>query len=84
MDNGEKVDVIYIDVKKAFDEVPHERLLKITWICIREMSIHGSKNFLQTGNRGLWLMVSAQNGKKIKLPVYLKAQSLDPFYLSFS
>ena len=28
MDEGEAVDVIYCDIMKAFDQVPHGRLLK--------------------------------------------------------
>ena len=28
IDEGDDVDVIYLDFKKAFDNVPHERLLK--------------------------------------------------------
>ncbi|MEW8547738.1 MAG: reverse transcriptase family protein, partial [Candidatus Thiodiazotropha sp.] len=31
LDNGEDVDVIYLDFCKAFDKVPHKRLLKKLW-----------------------------------------------------
>ena len=32
IDNGEDVDVVYLDFCKAFDKVPHKRLLKIAWL----------------------------------------------------
>ena len=31
LDNGEDVDVIYLDFCKAFDKVPHKRLLRKLW-----------------------------------------------------
>ena len=44
MESGESVDVIYLDFKKAFDRVPHNRLISklkcyglggklVDWIC---------------------------------------------------
>ena len=31
VDNGDEVDIIYLDFCKAFDKVPHKRLLKRLW-----------------------------------------------------
>ena len=31
LDNGKEIDVVYIDFCKAFDKVPHKRLLKKLW-----------------------------------------------------
>ena len=37
MDDGSPVDVIYLDFQKAFDKVPHQRL-------IRQLKSHGMGN----------------------------------------
>ena len=58
MDSGEEVDVIYIDFKKAFDEVPHERLLKITWIWYQGNVFSWIKEFL--ANRKQRVVVNGQ------------------------
>ena len=33
VDEGKAVDIVYLDVKKAFDKVPHRRLLAIVRVC---------------------------------------------------
>ena len=37
LDEGEPVDIIYLDFQKAFDKVPHERLL----VKLEEIGIRG-------------------------------------------
>ena len=43
VDNGEPVDVVYLDFQKAFDKVPHQRLL-------HKIKVHGV-----TGNVLAWI-----------------------------
>lgn len=47
LDVGEPVDVIYLDFAKAFDKVPHQRLLlKLEEIGIKEKLVNWIKNCL--------------------------------------
>ena len=48
LDNGRSVDVIYLDFAKAFDEVPHQRLL-------RKLEVYGVLGELLSWIRG-WLL----------------------------
>ena len=55
IDNGDEVDIIYLDFCKAFDKVPHRRLLlyrNFMHMASVANYICGSKNFLPTENRG--------------------------------
>ena len=46
LDNGNGVDIIYLDFQKAFDKVPHKRLLKkLHAYGIRGQSMNGKRNF---------------------------------------
>jgi hypothetical protein len=44
LDSGEPVDVIYLDFQKAFDNVPHERLLSK----LKAIGINGKLKMDQT------------------------------------
>ena len=47
LDQGTDVDVIYLDFRKAFDKVPHKRLLKKLWAYGIRDKIHAwIKDFL--------------------------------------
>ncbi|CAM4528317.1 unnamed protein product [Caretta caretta] len=42
VDKGDPVDIVYLDFQKAFDKVPHQRLLsKVSCLGIRGRSSHG-------------------------------------------
>ena len=66
VDNGQDFDVIYLDFKKAFDSVPHERLL----IKIKSYGIDGKlyrwiKDFLN--ERSQYVKVSNEYSKTMKV-----------------
>ena len=51
IDNGDDVDVIYLDFCKAFHKVPHKRLLqKLQGYGIREKITDGLKNSFREEN----------------------------------
>ena len=48
LDDGNSIDIIYLDIKKAFDSVPHERLLtKLDSYVISDKFFEWMKHFLQ-------------------------------------
>ena len=49
MDKGNETDVIYMDLKKAFDTVPHKRLIsKLTSFNIRNELINWIEAFIKS------------------------------------
>ena len=48
-DEGKQTDIIYLDIKKAFDTVPHKRklLLKIKAYVFRDEIVYWIKDFLK-------------------------------------
>jgi len=65
VDHGKPVDVIYLDFQKAFDKVPHRRLLNklkahgisrsiLNWIC---EWLNGRQQRVVSGNISAWLYV---------------------------
>ena len=64
LDKGEDVDVIYLDLSKAFDRVPHERLLRKLWGYGIRGNIHSwIKDFLS--NRKQQVNVNGKLSKSI-------------------
>jgi len=63
MDNGEPIDIIYLDFKKAFDSVPHERLLtKLSAYGVCGNTLNWIRNFL-TG-RSQHVRVGSERSEK--------------------
>ena len=57
LDKGEDVDVIYLDFDKAFDMVPHQRLLQnLSAYCIKGKVYNWIKGFLS--NRKQWVVIN--------------------------
>jgi hypothetical protein len=47
LDNGGSIDSVYMDSMKAFDKVPHKRLMqKMEWYDINNKTINWVRNFL--------------------------------------
>ena len=74
LDKGEPIDVIYLDFQKAFDSVPHQRLIqKLTSFGINGKILQSIKDFLW--NRTQQVVLNGQKSSTTCLPlqaVYLK------------
>lgn len=47
LDDGIHTDVIYLDMAKAFDKVPHEKLLyKLEMVCVKDPLLEWLKSYL--------------------------------------
>ena len=56
MQKGNPVDIIYVDFKKAFDKVPHERLLiKLKAYGITSKLLNWIHSFLKGRKQRVWL-----------------------------
>ena len=52
LDEGEGMDMVFLDYKKAFDTVPHKRLLyKSINMVLETSTLIGSNTVYQTGNK---------------------------------
>ena len=50
IDKGDSIDTVYLDFTKAFDKVPHNRLMsKLNSIGINTETLHWIRPFYQTG-----------------------------------
>ena len=66
LDSGKDADVIYLDFQKAFDKVPHKRLLKKLWAYGIQGKIHSwIKEFLS--NRIQTVLVDGNSSSKAKV-----------------
>ena len=79
LDKGEDVDVIYLDMSKDFDRVPHKRLLRKLWGYGIRGNIHSwIKDFLS--NRKQQVNVNGKLSKLIPVSECSGAYSLSVFY----
>ena len=78
LEKGGQIDAIYSDFEKAFDKVPHKRLIsKLHTILVKELS-NGLSTFLKLENTESELMVVTQAGM-MSLVEYHKAVFWDQF-----
>ena len=64
LDNGNPVDVIYLDFQKAFDSVPHQRLIqKLSSFGVHGKVLHWIKDFLR--NRTQQVILNGQKSSSI-------------------
>ena len=69
LESGGQIDVIYTDLEKAFDKVPHKRLISKLYSYKINQDV-----FYITEDKELELMVSFLSGKKYFVE-YIKVQS---------
>ena len=80
LDKGEDVDVIYLDFSKAFDHVPHKRLLKeLCDMVKRKHSSLNKRTSCQTGLCVSKITVVCQNQYRSKVG-YPRAVSWGPSF----
>ena len=79
VDEGKAVDIAYLDFKKAFDKVPHQRLLAKMRAC----GVAGQiANWIAN-----WLRVRKQTvtvSRRMQVVGYLRDQYSDHYYLLFT
>ena len=76
-------DVIFLDFTKAFDSVPHERLLlKLKGYGIEGNMLQWFRNFLTNRQQRVVVRASSPRGPMLN-PEYPREQSWDLFYFSF-
>jgi retron-type reverse transcriptase len=67
LDKGEPVDVIYLDFQKAFDKVPHKRLLeKLRAIGIRGILLNWIKQWLSGRKQRVVIKGKTSNWKEVR------------------
>ena len=81
LDRGDKLDIIYLDYRKAFDTVPHKRLLaKLYGYGIRGCILDWLKSFL-TGRKQQVSVGATYSDWEMSLVGYLKDPCWGQFYL---
>ena len=66
LDRGEEVDVIFLDFKKAFDSVPHGRLLdKLKYYGVKGRVLNWIKNFLSDRRQRVSLQGTTSNWERV-------------------
>ena len=84
VEEDESWDTIYLDFAKAFDSVPHQRLLrKVSAYGIKGQLLSRIKDFL-TERRQYVSVKGEVSSWKMSLVEYRKARSSDPSCLSFT
>lgn len=83
LDAGIQTDVIYLNMAKAFDKVPHERLLyELEMVGVRGQLLAWFRSYLTIGVTGLSLMGMLLTGDMFHL-VSLRVQLLVLFFFLF-
>ena len=83
LNSREPVDVIYLDFQKAFDKVPHKRLIvRLEEIGIKGKLLSWIKEWLNRRKQRVVMNGNSKHhsGKKL-IVVYLRVQYLDHYFL---